>query len=242
MSGHSKWANIKHRKEKTDAQKAQAFTKVTREIIVAARQGGGDPENNFRLRLAIQKAREVNMPHENIVRAIKRGAGGEEGANYEEATYEGYGPGGAALLIKVLTDNRNRSASEMRYILSRHGGSLGEAGCVAWMFAQKGLLTIDPESALTEDDLMPLVLEADAEDLRREGDSFVVVTSPGNFEAVRQYLEERKVPLIHCELAMIPQNTVDVRGREAEQLERLLDALEAHDDVQEVFGNYDLKA
>ncbi len=241
MSGHSKWANIKHRKEKSDLQKAAAFTKVTREIIVAARQGGADPETNFRLRLAVQKAREVNMPHDNINRAIKRGAGGEEGANYEEAIYEGYGPGGAALLIKVLTDNRNRSASEMRYILSRHGGNLGEAGCVAWMFAPKGVFTVDPEAGLNEDDLMAVVLEAGAEDLRRDGEVFVITASPNDFETVRKFLEGRKIPLVHSELAMVPQNTVAVAGREAEQLEKLLDALDEHDDVQEVYGNYEIQ-
>ncbi|MGE5528884.1 MAG: YebC/PmpR family DNA-binding transcriptional regulator [Patescibacteria group bacterium] len=239
MSGHSKWANIKHRKEKSDAQKAQAFTKVTREIIVAARQGGGDPENNFRLRLAVQKARAVNMPSDNITRAIKRGVGGGEGTDFEEVLYEGYGPGGAALLVKVLTDNRNRSASEMRYTFSRHGGSLGEAGCVAWMFESRGLLTLDPEAARRgEEALLNLALEAGAEDLREEDDGYVVVTSPGAFEAVRKYLDAAKVPVAEAELAMVPKNTVEIGGREAEQLLKLLEALDALDDVQDIFGNY----
>lgn len=241
MSGHSKWANIKHRKEKSDSQKAQAFTKVTREIIVAARHGGGDPETNFRLRLAVQKAREVNMPNDNIMRAIKRGVGGEEGANYEEAIYEGYGPGGAALLVKVLTDNRNRSASEMRHIFSKHGGNMGESGCVAWMFEAKGIITVDPEEAgQTEEELLTLALEAGAEDLRAEDGGFTILTAPGAFEEVRRYLEARGVPIAGSELGMVPKSTVTVGGREAEQLMRLCDALEDNDDVQTVYGNYQL--
>lgn len=241
MSGHSKWANIKHRKEKSDAQRAKAFTKVTREIIVAARQGGGDPETNFRLRLAIQRARAVNMPSENIARAIKRGTGGEEGSAYEEATYEGYGPGGVALLVKVLTDNRNRSVSEVRYIFSRFGGSLGEAGCVAWMFESKGLVTLSPEAEdRGEEELLALAMEAGAEDLRRTDEVYQVVTAPDDLEGVRRYLEDHGVPVAESELAMIPKSTVEVGGREAEQLERLLEALDEHDDVQEVYGNYSL--
>ena len=242
MSGHSKWANIKHRKEKSDSQRAQAFTKVTREIIVAARQGGGDPDSNFRLRLAVQKARAVNMPSDNIARAIKRGAGGGEGINYEEITYEGYGPGGAAILVKVLTDNRNRSASEMRYTFSRHGGNLGEAGCVAWMFEPKGLISLGPEAdSRSEEELLTLAMEAGAEDLRREDEAYVVVTAPNAFEPVRKYLEAHKIPLSESELAMVPKSTVSVRGREAEQLIKLLDALDEHDDVQDTYGNYDLE-
>ncbi|MGE5552282.1 MAG: YebC/PmpR family DNA-binding transcriptional regulator [Bacteroidota bacterium] len=241
MSGHSKWANIKHRKEKSDSQRAQAFTKVTREIIVAARQGGGDPENNFRLRLAVQKAREVNMPNDNIQRAIKRGIGGGEGANFEEITYEGYGPGGAALLVTVLTDNRNRSASEMRYCFSKHGGSLGESGCVSWMFEAKGILTVDPEeNKRSEEELLSLAMEAGAEDLRRDGEAFVVITAPNEFEPVRNHLEMHKVPLVEAEIAMVPKNTVDVGGREAEQLVRLCEALDENEDVQNVYGNYNL--
>lgn len=241
MSGHSKWANIKHRKEKSDSQKAQAFTKVTREIIVAARQGGGDPENNFRLRLAVQKAREVNMPNDNIARAIKRGVGGDEGANYEEVTYEGYGPGGAALLVQVLTDNRNRSASEMRYIFSKHGGNLGESGCVAWMFEPKGIITIDlEETGRTEEELLTLALEAGAEDMRPEDGGFVILTAPGAFEEVRRYLEAHNIPIAGSELGMFPKTTVEVGGREAEQLMRLNDALEDNEDVQTVYANYQL--
>lgn len=241
MSGHSKWANIKHRKEKSDAQKAQAFTKVAREIIVAARQGGGDPENNFRLRLAVQNAREVNMPNDNIQRAIKRGTGGGEGANFEEITYEGYGPGGAALMVKVLTDNRNRSASEMRYCFSKNGGSLGESGCVSWMFEAKGVFTVDPEeNSRSEEELLNLALEAGAEDLRRDGEAFQVITGPGEFEPVRKHLETHKVPLIEAEIAMLPKNTVNVSGRESEQLERLYEALEENEDVQSIYGNYNV--
>lgn len=239
MSGHSKWANIKHRKEKSDAQKAQAFTKITREIIVAARQGGGDLDNNFRLRLAVQKARAVNMPGDNIARAIKRGTGEEEGQSYEELYYEGYGPGGAALMVKVLTDNRNRSASEMRYIFSRHGGNLGEAGCVSWMFETKGLLTIlADDSAPAEEEILALALEAGAEDLRRDDGTYVVVTDPSAFEAVRRYMEAKKIPVTGSELAMLPKSTIEVGGREAEQLLKLIEALDDHDDVQEIYGNY----
>ncbi len=181
------------------------------------------------------------MPSDNIARAIKRGTGGGEGANYEEVTYEGYGPGGAAILVKVLTDNRNRSASEMRYTFSRHGGNLGEAGCVAWMFEPKGLISLAPEaSSRSEEELLALAMEAGAEDLRREGDTYVVVTAPGAFEPVRKYLESQKVPLAESELAMVPKSTVSVQGHEAEQLVRLLEALDEHDDVQEVYGNWDL--
>ncbi|MGQ9778533.1 MAG: YebC/PmpR family DNA-binding transcriptional regulator [Bacillota bacterium] len=239
MSGHSKWANIKHRKEKSDAQRAKAFTKVTREIIVAARQGGGDPETNFRLRLAIQRARAVNMPNENIIRAIKRGVGQEEGTAFEEVTYEGYGPGGVALMVKVLTDNRNRSVSEVRHIFSRYGGNLGEAGCVSWMFEPKGLVTLGPEAEnYGEEELLALAMEAGAEDLRRTDDAYLVVTAPDDLENVRRYLEEHRLPVVESELAMIPKSTVEVAGREAEQLEKLLEALDDHDDVQEVYGNY----
>lgn len=239
MSGHSKWANIKHRKEKSDAQKSKAFTKVTREIIVAARQGGGDPETNFRLRLAIQRARAVNMPNENIMRAIKRGIGQEEGSAYEEVVYEGYGPGGVALMVKVLTDNRNRSVSEVRHIFSRFGGNLGEAGCVSWMFEPKGIITLGPEANnYSEDDLLALAMEAGAEDLRRNEDTYYVVTAPDDLESVRRYLEEKRLPIAESELAMVPKSTVEVSGREAEQLEKLLEALDDHDDVQEVYGNY----
>ncbi|NLG83357.1 MAG: YebC/PmpR family DNA-binding transcriptional regulator [Firmicutes bacterium] len=239
MSGHSKWANIKHRKEKSDAQRAKAFTKVTREIIVAARQGGGDPETNFRLRLAIQRARAVNMPNENIIRAIKRGVGHEEGTAFEEVTYEGYGPGGVALMVKVLTDNRNRSVSEVRHIFSRFGGNLGEAGCVSWMFEPKGLVTLGPEAEnYGEEELLTMAMEAGAEDLRRNDDVYLVVTAPDDLEKVRRYLEEHRLPVAESELAMVPKSTVEVAGREAEQLEKLLEALDDHDDVQEVYGNY----
>lgn len=239
MSGHSKWANIKHRKEKSDAQKAQAFTKVTKEIIVAARHGGGDPEANFRLRLAVQKARAVNMPSDNIARSIKRGTGSDEGTTFDEITYEGYGPGGVALLVRVLTDNRNRSASEMRYTFSKHGGNLGEAGSVAWMFDSMGVLAVDPEAnTRSEEELLDLALEAGAEDLRREGDTFVIMTTPGAFEAVRRMLETKKTPIADAELAMVPKTTVEVSGRAAEQLIKLVEALENHDDVQSVYGNH----
>ena len=242
MSGHSKWANIKSRKEKSDSQRAQAFTKVAREIIVAARQGGGDPNSNFRLRLAVQNAREVNMPNDNIARAIKRGSGvGDEGANFDEVIYEGYGPGGAALLAQVLTDNRNRSASEIRHAFAKHGGNMGEAGCVSWMFEQKGLITVDPEANnLNEEQLLDLAMEAGAEDLRNEDGVFVLVTAPSAFEAVRKYTEDHKLPVAEAQLAMVATNSVELRGHAAEQLIKLHDALDELEDVQHIWGNFHL--
>ncbi|HEX6988255.1 MAG TPA: YebC/PmpR family DNA-binding transcriptional regulator [Bacillota bacterium] len=242
MAGHSKWANRKHRKARQDARKGKIFSKMAREITMAARQGGGDPEANPRLRAALEKARQYGVPNDNIERAIKRGTGELEGADYEELTYEGYGPGGVGLLVRVVTDNRNRTASEIRHIFSRHGGNLGEAGSVSWQFERKGLISVPRASAgVDEETLMLAALEADAEDFRVEGDVYEVITPPEALEAVRQALADAGVREFEsAEVTMLPQAQIRLEGREAEQLLRLLDALEDHDDIQDVYGNYDI--
>lgn len=241
MSGHSKWATIKRKKEVTDSKRAGIFTKVTREIIVAAKAGGGDPDNNFRLRLAVLKAKSVNMPNDNIQRAIKRGIGATENEQYEEIYYEGYGPGGAALLVQVLTDNRNRTAGDMRYIFSRNFGNLGEAGCVGWMFSQKGLVTIEAENAgKSEDELFEMAIEAGAEDLKDNGETYEVYTESAQLEAVRKYFDANNIPVKEAGLTMVPTNTVEVRGEQVQQLLKLVDALEENDDVQNVYGNFEI--
>lgn len=241
MAGHSKWANIKHRKAKVDAQKGNLFSKLGRELMVAARQGGANPETNFRLKVAIQKAREANMPMDNISRAIQRGAGGLEGAAYEELVYEGYGPGGAAVMLELLTDNRNRTAAEIRHLFSRYGGNLGETGCVSWMFRRKGLLMIDrADLRMEEDDLLLLALESGAEDVRTEGDTLEVLSAPEDLEKVKQSLEEAGVKLASAEITMLPQGTVKLEGEVAARMLKLMDALQDHDDVQEVYSNFDI--
>jgi YebC/PmpR family DNA-binding regulatory protein len=239
VSGHSKWHNIRLRKGKQDAERGKIFTKLAREIIVAARAGGGNPDANARLRLAVQKARENSMPAENIKRAIQRGSGELEGANYEELNYEGYGPGGVALLVEVTTDNRNRTVAEIRHAFSRNGGTLGEQGCVGWLFERKGILSISPESA-DEETVMTVALEAGADDIRTEEDEFEVVTQPEDFEPVRQAFEEAKIPLAAAEISMVPQNTVRLEGKEAQQMLRLMEALEDLDDVANVYANFDI--
>jgi YebC/PmpR family DNA-binding regulatory protein len=242
MAGHSKWANRKHRKERQDAKKGKIFSKMARELMIAARQGGPDPETNARLRLAIERAKSFGVPAENIERAIQRGAGGGEADRYEELLYEGYGPGGVALMLAIQTDNRNRTASEIRHMFARHGGNLGEAGCVAWMFERKGLLVVDREEAgMGEDELLALAVEAGAEDFRAEGDTYEIVTAPEALEEVRAALARAGVRrFASAGLTWLPKVQVPVAGREAEQLMRLLDQLEDHDDVQEIYGNYDL--
>lgn len=242
MSGHSKWATIKRKKEVTDSKKASSFTKVTREIIVAAKAGGGDPEHNFRLRLAVLKAKEVNMPNENIQRAIKKGIGeSSEASQFEEVYYEGYGAAGVAILVQGLTDNRNRTASDMRYIFSRNNGNLGEAGCVSWIFAPKGLLIVEiEESKKTEDQMFELAIEAGAEDLKKVDETYEIYTEPGELDVVRKFLETKKIPLTTVEISMIPQNTIEVTGEQAKQVLKLIDALEDNDDVQNVYGNFDI--
>ncbi|HBF38555.1 MAG TPA: YebC/PmpR family DNA-binding transcriptional regulator [Firmicutes bacterium] len=243
MSGHSKWATIKRKKEVTDSKRANSFTKVTREIIVATKAGGsGDPENNFRLRLAVLKAKSTNMPNDNIQRAIKRGLGeGDDAAQFEEVFYEGYGSGGVALLVQGLTDNRNRTAGDMRYIFSRNNGNLGEAGCVGWIFSSKGLISVEVEgSGKSEEEMFEMAIEAGAEDLKTVDDFYEIYTAPASLEAVRKYFEAKKLSLKSVELTMIPQNTVEVNDEQADQLMKLVDALEENDDVQNVYGNFEL--
>ncbi len=239
MAGHSKWHNIRLRKGKQDAERGKTFTKLAREIIVAAREGGGNPETNLRLRLAIQKAREASMPADNIKRAIQRGTGEIEGAQYEEVTYEGYGPGGVAIMVSALTDNRNRTVAELRTIFSKNGGSLGESGCVAWMFDPKGVITIQKDS-VDEDTLMMVALEAGAEDIRTEGDTYEVICAPEDFHAVRQAITDAGINYISAELTRMPKSTIVVNGKEAHQVLRLMDQLEDSDDVQQVFANFDI--
>ena len=240
MAGHSKWKQIKHKKAVTDAKRAQAWTKLIREITVAARVGGGgDPGGTPRLRTAIEAGRAANMPKENIDRAIKKGTGELEGAHYEEVTYEGYGPGGAAVYVEATTDNTNRTVAEIRHAFNRNGGSLGAQNSVAWMFNRCGQIYLDG-TRCDEDATLELALEAGAEDFQRDGDALVVTTTPQDFHSVLQQLQARGQPVEEAELAMIPQNTVAISGKEAEQLLKLLDALESLDDVSKVFSNFDM--
>ena len=239
MSGHSKWSQIKRQKGTADAKRGQLFTKLTREIIVAVRQGGSNHETNFRLRLATQKARDNNMPLDNIERAIKRGSGELEGVTLVEMILEGYGPGGVAMLIQVLTDNKNRSVAEIRHILSKQNGNMGEAGCVNWMFAKQGFIQVEAEG-VDEDTLMMVALDASATDVKNEGASFDIYTEPGDLEAVRGAVEESGVTIASAELAMIPQNTIKLDEKQAGQMLRLMEALEDHDDVQKVYANFDI--
>ncbi|KUO50646.1 MAG: transcriptional regulator [Desulfitibacter sp. BRH_c19] len=240
MSGHSKWANIKHRKGKLDAQKGKIFTKIGRELMVAAKHGGPDPEGNSTLKVVIQKAKEANMPNDNIQRAIQKGSGNAEGVNYEETRYEGYGPEGIAILMKILTDNRNRTASEIRYILSKNGGNLGETGCVGWIFENKGLITFDMDS-MDEEELMLQLIEAGAEDFTIEDKVVEVVTEPENYVSVKEKLEEEGIKFNVAEVTMLPQNRITINDlKTAAQVMKIIDLLEDHDDVQEVYANYDI--
>ncbi|HOC05821.1 MAG TPA: YebC/PmpR family DNA-binding transcriptional regulator [Bacillota bacterium] len=235
MAGHSKWANIKHKKARQDASRGKLFTKITREIIVAARQGGPDPDSNLKLRMAINKARAANIPNDNINRAIDRAVGSTDSDNLEEITYEGYGPGGVAILLDILTDNRNRTAGEIRYIFSRHGGSLGETGCVSWMFKRKGLILVEGGN-VDEDELMLVALEAGAEDVREEGQGWEIVTSPDDFEAVKNAVEGLGITPAAAEITMLP----DTLTEGPLQVMELIDALDEHDDVQNVYTNWDM--
>jgi len=239
MSGHSKWHNIRIKKARVDQQRGKIFTKVAREIIIAARDGGGDPESNARLRDLIQKARGVSMPQENITRAIQRGTGELPGVQYDEVTYEGYGPGGVAIMAQALTDNRNRTVSELRSTFSRHGGNLGEAGCVAWMFHPKGVIIV-PRDQIEEDALLEIVLDAGAEDLRGDSHSYDVTTRPEDFERVKAALTAQGISMESAEVTMVPQSTVTITGRESEQTLKLMETLEDHDDVQRVYANFDI--
>lgn len=242
MSGHSKWANIKHKKAKADAQKGKVFTKLGRELIVAARAGGADPANNFRLKIAVDNAKAANMPNDNIQRAIQKGAGGGDGAAFEELRYEGYGPAGAAIMVDIVTDNRNRTAGEMRHIFSKNGGNLGETGSVNWMFKEKGQLTIPQEDLeLSEDELMLLALDAGAEDMDNDDENYLIITAPEDMEAVHQALLAQKVPISEAAINQIPLNTVEIADPEhAKKIIRLMDALEEHDDAQGVYANFEL--
>jgi YebC/PmpR family DNA-binding regulatory protein len=239
MSGHSKWSTIKRKKGKADAERGKIFTKLIKELTVSARDGGGDPEGNPRLRAAVQAAKAANMPASNIERAIKKGTGELPGVTYESVNYEGYGPGGVAILVEVLTDNRNRSVSEIRNIFTRHGGNLGEVGCVGWMFDKKGLIQVDKRS-VDEEKLMDAVLDAGASDMTLEEDYFEILTPFNKFEAVKQALDQKKIPYSQAELTMIPQTNVKLTGKEAEQMLKLMESLEDHDDVQKVYANFDI--
>jgi YebC/PmpR family DNA-binding regulatory protein len=240
MSGHSKWATIRHKKGAADAKRGKAFTKLIKELMVSARMGGGNPEGNPRLRAAVLAARAENMPKENIDRAIKKGTGELEGVNYEEMMYEGYGPGGVAILVDIMTDNRNRAASEVRHIFSRNSGNLGEAGCVAWMFNKKGSIVFD-KKAIAEEELIELALEAGAEDVKDQEDQFEIITSPEDFANVKAAFDEKGLNSELAEITMSPQTTVRIEdSKTAQQLLRLMDALEDADDVQHVYANFDI--
>lgn len=240
MSGHSKWANIKYRKATQDAKRGKLFQKLVRAIIVAAREGGGDPSMNVRLKTAIERAREANVPMDNIERAIKRGTGELEGVQYEEVFYEGYGPCGVAILVEALTDNRNKTASEMRTLFSRNGGSLGEAGCVSWMFERRGAIRITGEG-LDEDELLSVALEAGADDVKNEDGEFVVYCDPATFSKVKGALEGHGFAVSGAEVGMVPKSTVSISDKDdAHKVVRLLNLLEDHDDVQNVYANFDI--
>jgi YebC/PmpR family DNA-binding regulatory protein len=241
MAGHSKWKQIKRKKAVADAKRGAAFTKLIKEITIAARQGGGDPTGNARLRAAIDAAKAGNMPADNIDRAIKKGTGELDGVVYEEATYEGYGPGGAAILLQVTTDNLNRTVAEIRHLFSRHGGNVGSPGSVAWMFDKRGQLWLDP-ARTDEDAALEAALEAGADDLKRDGDQLVIMTEPAALHAVVEVLRARGLEPRDPEIAMIPKSTVLVEGADAEKLLRLMEAIEEHDDVSRVFSNFDIDA
>ena len=239
MSGHSKWHSIRHKKAVTDSKRGRLFTRLIKEVSVAARLGGGDVDTNPRLRSAVQTAKDANMPLDNIKRAIMKGTGELPGQSFDAVTYEGYGPGGVAVIVETLTDNKNRTVAEMRFIFSKHGGNLGESGSVLWMFEKKGYIAIDRE-LISEEKLFELALEAGAEDLQSEGDSFAVYMSFESFESVKQALETADIPVLSSEMTMIPQTYVRLEGKQAAQMVRLMEALEDHDDVQSVHANFDI--
>jgi len=239
MSGHSKWSSIKHKKAIKDQKRGKIFTKMIKEITVAARMGGGDINANPRLRTAVTTAKQSSMPADNIERAIKKGTGDLEGVSYEEINYEGYGPAGVAIMVSVLTDNRNRTVAEIRNVFGKNGGNLGETGCVGWMFSKKGLITVD-KSAAAEEKVFEIALEAGADDIGDGGEIFEVTVAPERLEDVKAALESGGITVASAEVAMVPQNTVTLRGREAEQTLKLLEVLEDHDDVQKVAANVDI--
>ncbi len=241
MSGHSKWAQVKHKKAVVDAKKGKIFSKLAKEISIAARLGGGDPDGNSRLRAAIEKAKEMNMPYDNIKRAIMKGTGELPGIAYEESVYEGYGPGGTALLLEVLTDNKNRTVSEIRHIMAKYGGNLGEAGCVAWIFEKKGYILVE-KIKIDEDSLMSVALEAGAEDMKNDPgeDNYEIITAPEDMNKVKAHLETAGIPLSLAEITMVPKSYIALDERSTEHMIKLIDALEDHDDVQGVYTNLDI--
>ncbi len=239
MSGHSKWSSIKHKKAARDAKRGKVFTKLIKEITIAARLGGGDINANPRLRTAVATAKAQSMPNDNIDRAIKKGTGELGGGQLEQVTYEGYGPGGVALIMDVLTDNRNRTVSDIRFLLSKSGGNLGESGCVGWMFHKRGVITIEKRH-IDEDQLLELALEAGADDVVADDDTFQVLTAPENFQAVRDALDAAKITIDAAEITMMPETTVKITGHQANQVLKLMDDLEEHDDVQNVAANFDI--
>ncbi|MCL4510408.1 MAG: YebC/PmpR family DNA-binding transcriptional regulator [Bacteroidetes bacterium] len=239
MSGHNKWAKIKHKKAGTDAARGKVFSRIIKEITIAARNGGGDINGNPRLRLAVQNAKDANMPADNIKRAVQRGTGELPGTVYEELTYEGYGPAGVAIMIELVTDNKNRAVAEIRHILDRNNGKLAEAGSVAWMFQKKGSIEVS-KAGISEDDLLGIILEAGADDMKTEDDYYDIVTSAESFEAVKKAIEDKGLKISNASLQLQPQNTVRVEGKEAEQVLRLMEALEEHEDVQNVYANFDI--
>lgn len=241
MSGHSKWANIKRKKGANDAIRAKVTTKIGREITVAVRMGGADPVGNMRLKLALSKAKANNIPKDNINRAIQKGLGASDGSNYEELNYEGYGPGGSAVMLDIMTDNRNRTAADIRHLFSKYGGNLGETGCVGWMFKKKALFIVDKEVYDDEESLMMIALEAGAEDIKATDDAFEITAAPEDFDAIAKALEENGIETAESEITMIPDNTVKLEGKDAEKMQTLIDALDEHDDVQNVYSNYEIE-
>lgn len=241
MSGHSKWHSIKHKKMAADAKRGRLFTKLIKEITVAARLGGGDIESNPRLRAAVAEARAANMPAENIKRAIMRGTGELPGTSYEEVTYEGYGPGGAAILVEAMTDNKNRTVAELRHIFSKYGGNLGETGCVSWMFQKKGYFVIE-KSQIEEDALLSIALDAGAEDVREDDGNWEVIAPPEALEQIKQAFESNRLKPAVAEISMLPQSYIKLEGKAAQQMLSLMEALEDHEDVQKVYSNFDIEA
>lgn len=239
MSGHSKWSSIKHKKATVDSKRGKVFTRIIKEITVAAKEGGSNQDTNPRLRAAVANAKAQNMPNDTIERGIKRGTGQLPGVTYEEITYEGYGPKGVAIIVEVVTDNRNRSTADLRFILSKHGGNMGERGSVSWMFDKKGLIVVDKENA-DEDELMMIALDAGAEDIKAEGDSFEIITDPADFESVKNAIDEAEIETDLAEISMIPQTTVKLDGEDATQLLKIMEGLEEHEDVQNVYSNFDI--
>jgi YebC/PmpR family DNA-binding regulatory protein len=239
MSGHSKWSTIKHKKGAADARRGKIFTKLIKEITVSARMGGGDPAGNPRLRAAILAAKAENMPKDNIDRAVKKGTGELPGVSYEEATFEGYGPGGVAVLVEILSDNRKRTVADIRHIFSKNAGNLGEAGCVSWVFEKRGLLVFE-KGKVDEEKLMNLALDAGAQDVRETDKEYEVICDPSGFEKVKKQLEEGQLKPMYAEVTMVPQSTVKLAGKEAQQMVRLMESLEDSDDVQHVYANFDI--